>query len=384
MSNPKGPANFRNLMQNGKNSLLPPKCPFPSITSSYSDYGPNTSLGSKPTSKCRDGNAYHQRTSSESLLDEQPSWLDDLLNEPDTPVRKGHRRSSSDSFAYCDAGSMPSMDYMAPMTVSHDENIQNKFRPMVSAPLWGSQNFDLSKETPQGSLYHDLNFYGKRKNKALEMKLAPANHTSGLRLSRDNAVTQSVGGSAAPLEAYPVPAEKQYQSDSGIASEKKDGSHAKTPSENDTKRAKQQFAQRSRVRKLQYIAELENNAEGSEVSAELEFLNQQNLILSMENKALKQRLESLSQEKLIKYNKLLKLGHNFVNPVLSLFSGMLDCLEAVRSLMLRPSSSHRRTNSRDLDSQFANLNLKHKESSSGPDSFSGPVGLVPFDVKVSP
>ncbi|XP_021736875.1 uncharacterized protein At4g06598-like [Chenopodium quinoa] len=376
MSNPKGPANFRNLMQNGKNSLLPPKCPFPSITSSYSDYGPNTSLGSKPTSKCRDGNAYHQRTSSESLLDEQPSWLDDLLNEPDTPVRKGHRRSSSDSFAYCDAGSMPSMDYMAPMTVSHDENIQNKFRPMVSAPLWGSQNFDLSKETPQGSLYHDLNFYGKRKNKALEMKLAPANHTSGLRLSRDNAVTQSVGGSAAPLEAYPVPAEKQYQSDSGIASEKKDGSHAKTPSENDTKRAKQQFAQRSRVRKLQYIAELENNvqalqAEGSEVSAELEFLNQQNLILSMENKALKQRLESLSQEKLIKY-----MEHK----VLEREIGRLRTLyqqqqQQPHQPLQRPSSSHRRTNSRDLDSQFANLNLKHKESSSGPDSFSGPVGI---------
>lgn len=44
-------------------------------------------------------------------------------------------------------------------------------------------------------------------------------------------------------------------------------------------------------------------AEGSEVSAELEFLNQQNLILSMENKALKQRLESLTQEQLIKYCK---------------------------------------------------------------------------------
>lgn len=374
MSNPKGPANFRNLMQNGKNSLLPPKCPFPSITSSYSDYGPNTSLGSKPTSKCRDGNAYHQRTSSESLLDEQPSWLDDLLNEPDTPVRKGHRRSSSDSFAYCDAGSMPSMDYMAPMTVSHDENIQNKFRPMVSAPLWGSQNFDLSKETPQGSLYHDLNFYGKRKNKALEMKLAPANHTSGLRLSRDNAVTQSVGGSAAPLEADAVPAEKQYQSDSGIASEKKDGSHAKTPSENDTKRAKQQFAQRSRVRKLQYIAELENNvqalqAEGSEVSAELEFLNQQNLILSMENKALKQRLESLSQEKLIKY-----LEHKVLEREIGRLRTLYQQQQPQQPLQ-RPSSSHRRTNSRDLDSQFANLNLKHKESSSGPDSFSGPVGI---------
>ncbi|KDP38803.1 hypothetical protein JCGZ_04960 [Jatropha curcas] len=67
-----------------------------------------------------------------------------------------------------------------------------------------------------------------------------------------------------------------------------------------------QFAQRSRVRKLQYIAELERNvqalqAEESEVSAEVEFLNQQNLILSMEYKALKQRLESIAQEQIIKY-----------------------------------------------------------------------------------
>lgn len=50
---------------------------------------------------------------------------------------------------------------------------------------------------------------------------------------------------------------------------------------------------------------LTQQAEGSEVSAELEFLNQQNLILSMENKALKQRLESLAQEQVIKYRKCL-------------------------------------------------------------------------------
>lgn len=239
MANPKGSANFRNLMQNGKNSLLPPKSPFPSITPSYPDYGPNTCLGSKLASKCRDGNAYHQRTSSESVIDEQPSWLDELLNEPDTPVRKGHRRSSSDSFAYLDAASMSNIDYMP---VSRDES---KFRPMVSAPLWGSQNFDLMREAPQGSLYHDSNFYGKRnKNRALELKLTPPNHTSGLRLSRDNVIIQSTGGSSALLEANPIPVEKQDQSESGsydlrTSSEKKDGSHAKTPSENDTKRAKQ-------------------------------------------------------------------------------------------------------------------------------------------------
>jgi regulator of replication initiation timing len=41
-------------------------------------------------------------------------------------------------------------------------------------------------------------------------------------------------------------------------------------------------------------------AEGMEVSAEMEFLSQQNIMLDLENKALKQRLESLNQEQLIK------------------------------------------------------------------------------------
>ncbi|KAL2928489.1 hypothetical protein RDABS01_023243 [Bienertia sinuspersici] len=317
-------------MQNGKNSLLPPKSPFPSITPSYTDFVPNSVLGSKPASKCRDGTTYHQRTSSESLIEEQPSWLDELLNEPETPVRRGHRRSSSDSFAYFDAANMSNIDYMP---VSRDES---KIRPIVSSPLWGSQNFDHNKEIPQGA-------------------------------------------SAAPIETVPNPstaAEKQDNSESGshdlkVSAEKRDGSHAKAPSENDTKRAKQQFAQRSRVRKLQYIAELERNAEGSEVSAELEFLNQQNLILSMENKSLKQRLESLAQEKLIKY-----LEHE----VLEREIGRLRALyqqqqQPQQQPQQRPSSSHRRTNSRDLDAQFANLNLKHKDASSGADSFSGPVGI---------
>ncbi|XP_021730644.1 uncharacterized protein LOC110697578 isoform X2 [Chenopodium quinoa] len=116
-----------------------------------------------------------------------------------------------------------------------------------------------------------------------------------------------------------------------------------------------------------------SRAEGSEVSAELEFPNQQNLILSMENKALKQRLESLAQEQLIKHPKL-------EHEVLEREIGRLQALyqqqqQQPHQPLQRPSSSHRRTNSRDLDSQFANLNLKHKECSLGLDSFSGPVGI---------
>ncbi|KAG6435275.1 hypothetical protein SASPL_100145 [Salvia splendens] len=69
-------------------------------------------------------------------------------------------------------------------------------------------------------------------------------------------------------------------------------------SKTELKRAKQ-------VRKLQYIAHLERTveilkAEGAGVSAELEFMEQQNMLLTMENQALRQRLESISQEQMIK------------------------------------------------------------------------------------
>ncbi|KAJ0010248.1 hypothetical protein Pint_33259 [Pistacia integerrima] len=131
-----------------------------------------------------------------------------------------------------------------------------------------------------------------------------------------------------------------------------------------------QFAQRSRVRKLQYIAELERNvqalqAEGTEFSAELEFLNQQNLLLSMENKALKQRLDNLTQEQLIKC---------LEQEVLEREIGRLRALYQQQQ-QPPPSSSHRRSSSRDLDSQFTNLSLKHKDANSGHDSVTGPLRI---------
>lgn len=41
----------------------------------------------------------------------------------------------------------------------------------------------------------------------------------------------------------------------------------------------------------------------------------------------------------------------------------------------QPPPSHRRAKSRDIDSQFASLSLKHKDSTSGPDSVSGPLHI---------
>ncbi|PIN02713.1 hypothetical protein CDL12_24771 [Handroanthus impetiginosus] len=370
MANSKGPSNVRSMLYNGKNSLLPPKSPFPSISPSYAEYIPNPATGPKALPKPREGSSHHQRTSSESfLIEEQPSWLDELLDEPETPVRRGgHRRSSSDSFAYIDSVNVGNMSY-----VTQDDNRYNNMTPVSS---WGSQDFDIYRDARQSPFFMDLNPPAKSKSRPWDAPIAPPR---GLPSPRGNTLVQNAGSLSTSQNADKNPSlstEKQDLVESGPqdpkgSTEKKDSSHAKS-SDKDTKRAKQQFAQRSRVRKLQYIAELERNvqalqAEGSEVSAELEFLNQQNIILSMENKALKQRLESLAQEQLIKY-----LEHEVLEREVGRLRNLYKQQQQPPQQQ-HTSSSHRRANSRDLDQQFANLSLKPKEASTGAgrDSVSG-------------
>ncbi|KAE8777295.1 putative membrane protein [Hordeum vulgare] len=169
-----------------------------------------------------------------------------------------------------------------------------------------------------------------------------------------------------------------------LGAERKDGGLPKyAQSEADTKRAKQVSpllwlayilksnygnAQRSRVRKLQYIAELEGKvqslqSEGIEVSAEMEFLTQQNIMLDLENKALKQRLESIAQEQVIKRVQQ------------EMFEREIGRLRSLYQQQQQPPQppTLSRSNSRDLDSQFANMSLKHKDPNSGRDAVSGPL-----------
>ncbi|XP_059313567.1 uncharacterized protein At4g06598-like [Lycium ferocissimum] len=365
MANSKGPCTMRNMMCNGKSSLLPPKSPFPSMAPSYVDYIPSSAVSQKGILKPRDGNSHHQRTSSEScLIEEQPSWLDDLLNEPETPVRRGnHRRSSSDSFAYFDAANVANIDYIAP--------VDNKFRNMPPIPSWGSQDFDYYKDARQTASYVDQNSLIRRKNRIKDVSSTTVSHLRSLSSPGEDLRIQRSESPCLPQDGdrpKSAGSDKQDVAESGPpypkgSAEKKDSSQSKSSSsETDTKRAKQQFAQRSRVRKLQYIAELERNvqalqAEGSEVSAELEFLNQQNLILSMENKALKQRLESLAQEQLIKY-----LEHEVLERERGRLRALYQQQQQQPQQPHQPSYSHRRTTSRDLDQQFVNLSLNQKEA----------------------
>ncbi|KAK4777182.1 hypothetical protein SAY86_005870 [Trapa natans] len=369
MANSKGSSNIRNFIHPGRHALLPPKSPFLSVSSAYVDYFVSAPLnGSKVVQKPRDVQAHHQRTSSESfLMDEQPSWLDDLLNEPETPVRGGgHRRSSSDSFTYLDVGNFTRHDYVA--------QEEHGPRNLSLIPSWGSQEFDRYKEGLCAPFYGESHST-KQKNRIVDSSSNAVAQIAGLPSSRNGVSSQSSGISLASQEAVHAAKQKQDQGelnsvDSRYSSDNRETAHAKqSASDTDTKRAKQQFAQRSRVRKLQYIAELERNVhalqvEGSGVIAELEFRNQQNLILSMENKALKQRLENLVQEQMIKC---------FEHEVLERELGRLRALYKQQQQQTQPSSRHRRSTSKDLDTQFSKISLNHNDQSSSPDESSGPL-----------
>lgn len=215
---------------NGKNALLPPKSPFPSISPSYAEYIPTAAIGSKTLSKPRNGNSQHQRTSSESfLIEEQPSWLDELLDEPDTPLQRGgHRRSSSDSFAYTDFTNVGSMNYIA-----WDDNKYNKITPVSS---WGSQEFAIYRDSLQNTSHMDLNPSSKTKNKPpavapLGLPSPWGNNVKSFSTSKDTDRNHSLSTEKQDV-ALSVP------QDPKSSTEKKDSFHSK-PSETEIKRAKQ-------------------------------------------------------------------------------------------------------------------------------------------------
>ncbi|CAL9130783.1 unnamed protein product, partial [Musa textilis] len=286
-------------------SLLPSKRLIPTPSTSCADDSYSNSIDSK----AREGvTTMHHRAASESfLLEEQPSWLDDLLNEPETAVTRGtRRRSSSDSFAHLETSSFSwSADGVARESSKHCTS--------TAAPSWGSQKVDYFKDMQRTSYHMDANSFGGTQslgsqfsnNTIAQPSGSPPSLKDELVLAGSSTATKKPHASSSST-TMDSRAGEGYSQDLIGSADRREGSQAKRgQSDMETKRAKQQFAQRSRVRKLQYIAELERHvqalqAEGVELSAQWQFLDQHNFILSLENKTLKQRLECLVHEHLVK------------------------------------------------------------------------------------
>ncbi|XP_068651111.1 uncharacterized protein At4g06598-like [Aristolochia californica] len=279
MFNDKGLPHLENWSCTGRTSKLPPRCPLQIFTLLSTNSGSSPPNGKKHLPSPKKVHRQHQRTSSESFVfEEQPSWLDDLLNEPETPVGKAtHRRSSSDSLTFLDF----------PGSFSMAETFTGQEGSLVGPSV-------MDWESTANSFRHKSYFH------------SPVELLGPRQVSEKFGECNLIGVLDRGESKSAKSAASDVASDQKVLSEKKDATNGKpTVSETDTIRAKQHFAQRSRVRKLQYIADLEQNvsmlhAEGSDAAAELASLKQQHLILTLENKALLQRIKSISHEKQIK------------------------------------------------------------------------------------
>uniref|UniRef100_A0A0D9UY76 BZIP domain-containing protein n=1 Tax=Leersia perrieri TaxID=77586 RepID=A0A0D9UY76_9ORYZ len=194
----------------------------------------------------------------------QPSWVDEFLDFS-AAKRGAHRRSVSDSVAFLEAVT--------------DDN---------AGGVDGSHDFDRLDDDQLMSMFSD----------DLQPPPPPQQQAA-----------------SSPSDHNSMNDEKQDKGETEEAQSECDGDGAApgqpaSPATVDPKRVKRilanrQSAQRSRVRKLQYISELERSVtslqtEVSALSPRVAFLDHQRSLLTLGNSHLKQRIAALAQDKIFK------------------------------------------------------------------------------------
>ncbi|KAI3703888.1 hypothetical protein L1987_74084 [Smallanthus sonchifolius] len=201
----------------------------------------------------------------------QPSsWIDDFAGFSSTR-RNSHRRSASDPVAFVET----------PFT-SRDSNGNNVFERLDDEQLSSmfsdefTANLQSMKSSPTAS---DQNSDNEEPKAPSQMKSEPGE-------------VEDSGG----CEHDSVKPGISFSGDGGTIVDPKR-----------VKRilANRQSAQRSRIRKLHYISELERSVttlqtEVSTLSPRVAFLDHQRLILNVDNSTLKQRIAALAQDKIFK------------------------------------------------------------------------------------
>ncbi|KAG8045663.1 hypothetical protein GUJ93_ZPchr0008g14104 [Zizania palustris] len=199
---------------------------------------------------------------------QQPFWVDEFLDFS-AAKRGAHRRSVSDSVAFLEA--VP------------DENAGV-----------GTHDFDRLDDDQLMSMFSD--------------DLQPPQQQQQLAAA-------PAASASSPSDHNSINDEKQDKGETEEAQSECNGDGATpgqpaSPATVDPKRVKRilanrQSAQRSRVRKLQYISELERSVtslqtEVSALSPRVAFLDHQRSLLTLGNSHLKQRIAALAQDKIFK------------------------------------------------------------------------------------
>uniref|UniRef100_A0A1J3ENC3 Basic leucine zipper 61 n=1 Tax=Noccaea caerulescens TaxID=107243 RepID=A0A1J3ENC3_NOCCA len=238
---------------------------------------------------------------------QNPSWMDEFLDFSAT--RRGtHRRSISDSIAFLEAPSsgvgnhhFDRFDDEQFMSMFNDDVHQNHNNSNNShnhhsnvGPTRSSSN--TSTPSDHNSLTDDDD------NK----EPPPSDHNNHMDTTA-NHNNNAAGNNYNESDEVQSQCKTEPQ-DGPSANQNSGGSSGNRI--HDPKRVKRilanrQSAQRSRVRKLQYISELERSVtslqtEVSVLSPRVAFLDHQRLLLNVDNSAIKQRIAALAQDKIFK------------------------------------------------------------------------------------
>ncbi|KAJ0434666.1 putative transcription factor bZIP family [Helianthus annuus] len=203
-----------------------------------------------------------------------PSWVDEFLDFSSTK-RGTHRRSMSDSAAFLDIPMMAD-DHSRKPSGSTNGGVAAEFDRFDEEQFMNMFIDDESRTGPTVSCSNPS---------------SPSDHNS-LNEQQQVEEEESSWKNETPLNPHAMSL---------------DNSNDKIFDPKRIKRilANRQSAQRSRVRKLQYISELERSvnslqAEVSILSPRVAYLDHQRLVLNVDNSVLKQRIAALSQDKIFK------------------------------------------------------------------------------------
>ncbi|KAK9152946.1 hypothetical protein Sjap_000426 [Stephania japonica] len=223
----------------------------------------------------------HQRLPpSMAITQQQPSWVDEFLDFS-SAKRSAHRRSVSDSIAFLEA---PLIEECRNSSSGLRHGINNEFDRLDDEQLMSMFSDEFSGPMPQQQQLSSSNPSSPSDHNSInEEKLTPFDQV------------QEVESSCKLEPLVPPPNDSTNNGEPNIIDPKR------------VKRilANRQSAQRSRVRKLQYISELERSVtslqtEVSALSPRVAFLDHQRLVLNVDNSALKQRIAALAQDKIFK------------------------------------------------------------------------------------
>ncbi|KAK4255857.1 hypothetical protein QN277_008796 [Acacia crassicarpa] len=229
-----------------------------------------------------------------------PTWVDEFLDF--SSARRGaHRRSASDSIAYLDTAFLA--ECRNPVAGAHhhqggfdrldDDQLMSMFSDDIgSVSLPPSSATASNPSTPSD----DQNSNNEEKPMVLDDVVFPTQDLPlQKQLKHEPGEVESACKNESDTSLPPPPPPLVGGGGETILDPKR------------VKRvlANRQSAQRSRVRKLQYISDLERSVstlqtEVSALSPRVAFLDHQRLILNVDNSTLKQRIAALAQDKIFK------------------------------------------------------------------------------------